>query len=93
MKKIAKKTIIVFVLKILHNYTSVDNPATQTFISNYLNDIGVRCDRKTVGRNIKYLMEIGVPIRKSNKQNNGYYYDFNDDNFFKRHKIGEKVNV
>ena len=39
MKTIAKKTIIVYVLKILYNYTSNNNPATQTFIANYLNDI------------------------------------------------------
>ena len=93
MKKIAKKSIIVFVLKILHNYTSVDNPATQTFISNYLNDIGIQCDRKTIGRNIKYLIEIGVPIKKSKKRNNGYYYDFDNDTFFKIHELGGKIDV
>lgn len=83
MEKIAKKTIIVYVLKVLYNYTSKENCATQTFIANYLRDIGIPCDRKTVGRNIKYLIEIGVPIKKSDKNRNGYYYDRTNDKFFK----------
>lgn len=92
MDKIAKKTIIVYVLKILFNYTTNENPATQTFIANYLNDIGIPCDRKTVGRNIKYLIEIGVPIKKSNKKK-GVYYANEEDRFFNVRKIkGEKEN-
>jgi len=82
MKTIAKKTIIVYVLKILYNYTSNNNPATQTFIANYLNDIGIPCDRKTVGRNIKYLIQIGAPIKKSSINKSGFYYDKINDKFF-----------
>lgn len=83
MEKSAKKTIIVHIMRVLYNYTSNENPATQTFIANYLRDIGVPCDRKTVGRNIKYLIEMGVPIKKSDKNRNGYYYDRTNDKFFK----------
>jgi len=83
MEKSAKKTIIVHIMRVLYNYTSNENPATQTFIANYLRDIGIPCDRKTVGRNIKYLIEIGVPIKKSDKNRNGYYYDRTNDKFFK----------
>ena len=91
MENIAKKTIIVYVLKVLYNYTTNDNPATQTFIANYLRDIGILCDRKTVGRNIKYLIEIGVPIKKSSKTKNGFYYDIKNDDFLKTTQIkGEK---
>ena len=72
MDKIAKKTIIVYVLKILFNYTTNENPATQTFRANYLNDIGIPCDRKTVGRNIKYLQDFGIDIQKDEK---GYFVD------------------
>ena len=88
MEKIAKKTIIVYILKVLYNYTSKENCATQTFIANYLRDIGIPCDRKTVGRNIKYLIEIGVPIKKSDKNKNGYYYDKVNDRFFRDFKGG-----
>ena len=71
-KNIAKKVIILYVLNILKALSSVENPVTQTAISNYLNDINVPCDRKTVGRNIKYLCEFGYPIKRIGI---GYYLD------------------
>lgn len=86
MQKNLKKTIIVHILKILYNYTSYNYPATQTAIANYLNDIKIFCTRKTVGRNLKYLMDIGVPIKRKHCKNGGYYYDFENDTFFVRTK-------
>ena len=71
-KSIAKKVIILYVLNILRVLSSKENPVTQTTISNYLNDINVPCDRKTVGRNIEYLCEFGYPIKRVGK---GYYLD------------------
>ena len=62
-KKIAKKTIILYVLNIIKLYSSEEYPVNQTDICNYLNDIHVSCDRKTVGRNIAYLQEFGYPKR------------------------------
>ena len=87
MQKNLKKTIIVHILRILHNYTSFDYPVTQTNIVNYLNEIDIPCSRKTVGRNLKYLIECGVPIKRKNCKNGGYYYDFEDDVFFLRTQI------
>lgn len=84
MNKIAKKTIIVHILKILYCYSSSDYPVTQTFIADYLNDIDIPCDRKTVGRNIKYLIEMGLPIVKSKGSKRGYFYDIENDRFFIR---------
>ena len=84
METTNKKTIIVYVLKILYNYTSEEFPATQTAIVNYLNDIDVPCSRKTVGRNLKYLIDIGLPIKRKQCKNGGYYYDRENDSFFKR---------
>lgn len=84
MNIIAKKTIIVYVLKILYCYSSSDYPVTQKFIADYLNDIDIPCDRKTVGRNIKYLIDIGLPIIKCRGSKRGYYYDIESDMFFKR---------
>jgi predicted transcriptional regulator len=86
MKTNSKRTVIVQILRILHNYTSPEHTVTQTAIVNYLDDIDVPCSRKTVGRNLKYLMDIGVPIKRKNVRNGGYYYDFDDDVFFVRIK-------
>ena len=79
-----KKTIIICILKILYNYTSFDYPVTQTTIVNYLNDIDIECTRKTVGRNLNYLINLGLPIKRKTGRNGGYYYDFANDNFFIR---------
>ena len=87
MRKNLKKTIIVHILKILYNYTSFDHPATQTAIANYLNDIDIPCTRKTVGRNLKYLIDSGLPIKRRYCKNGGYYYDLENDTFFVRTKI------
>jgi len=70
-KVIAKKTIIIYVLNVIKVYSSPEAPVSQTAICNYLNDIGIPCDRKTVGRNIEYLKEFGYPIKKVNGK--GYY--------------------
>ena len=71
-KNIAKKVTIVYVLNILR-HTSKHRPVSQTLISNYLNEKGITCDRKTVGRNIGYLQSIGYPVYKMG--NKGYYMD------------------
>jgi len=75
-KSIAKKIIIIYVLNVLRVYSSPENPVSQTAISNYLNDIDVPCDRKTVGRNIEYLREFGYPIKKVIGK--GYYLTAED---------------
>lgn len=84
MKANLKKTIIVHILRILYNYTSFDYPVTQTALANYLNDSGISCTRKTVARNLKYLIEINVPIKRKQCKNGGYYYDSTNDSFFCR---------
>ena len=84
MEKNLKKTIIVHILRVLYNYTSFEYPATQTAIVNYLNDIHIPCARKTVGRNLKYLMECGLPVKRKQGRNGGYYYDVDRDEFFVR---------
>jgi arginine repressor len=79
-----KALIIVHILKILHNLTSEDYPVTQTAIVQYLNAIGISCTRKTVGRNLNYLILCGVPIKRKEKSRGGYYYDAKHDSFFVR---------
>lgn len=68
-----KKTILLYVLNIIKLYSAEEHPVSQTAICNYLNDIGVRCDRKTVGRNVRYLQEFGYPIVRIPVK--GYYLD------------------
>ena len=74
-KAIAKKTIIIYILNVLKRYSSEEYPVSQTAVCNYLNDIDVPCERKTVGRNIRYLIEYGYPIKKV--YGKGYYLDKN----------------
>ena len=81
MKESHTKGIIVHVLRVLYCYTSKEHLVTQTHIAQYLNDIRIPCDRKTVGRNLKYLMDMGLPIVRTGR---GYYYDMEKDNFFKK---------
>ena len=59
-KQIAKKTIILYVLMMLQKGSSPEHPITQTNIANVINSMGIPCDRKTVGRNIDYLIDFGV---------------------------------
>ena len=66
-----KRVIILYVLNILKLYSTEDTPVTQSAICNYLNDVGISCDRKTVGRNIKYLIKFGYPIERRGIK--GYY--------------------
>ncbi len=84
MRKNSKKTIIVYILKILYNYTSSDYPATQTAIVTYLNDMNIVCSRKTIGRNLQYLIDMGLPIERKTAKNGGYYYNHAKDIFFYR---------
>ena len=72
-KKIAKKTIILYVLKMLQEGSSKEKPTTITAITNVLNSLGVPCERRTVSRNIEYIMEFGYPVVKI--KGGGCYYD------------------
>lgn len=75
-KKFPKKLIILYVLNILKALSSSENPVSQTAICNYLNDIQITCDRKTIGRNIGYLQKFGYPIKSVPRR--GYYLDFEE---------------
>ena len=90
MMESAKKTVIVYILRIMYNFTSEEFPVTQTSIVTFLRDNDIECSRKTVGRNLKYLMDIGVPIKRRQEKNGGYYYDVEEDDFFKRSPILDK---
>ena len=77
-KNIAKKTIILYILKMLEDYPNDKPPITLTNIAKTLNAVGVPCDRKTVGRNVNYLIEFGCPIVRDK---GGYCYLKKDENY------------
>ena len=68
-----KKVIIIYILKLFENFFDETLPMTKTTIAKVLGRFGIECDRKTVGRNIKYLTQIGCPIKKN--KTGGYYFD------------------
>ncbi|MBP3592860.1 MAG: hypothetical protein J6K14_10305 [Clostridia bacterium] len=67
-----KKQLILLVLNELNINSDENHPLTQTQIARNLSGEKYTCDRKTVCRNIKFLQEMGYPIKKSKK---GFYFD------------------
>ena len=63
-KSIAKKTIILYVLKMLQEGSSKEHPITLTNMTKVLNSMGIPCERRTIGRNVDYLIDFGYPIKK-----------------------------
>ncbi|MDY6367238.1 MAG: hypothetical protein SPL13_01810 [Clostridia bacterium] len=59
-----KRLIILFICDLLEKGTSPDNPFSITKITNALNKLGIKCERRTVSRNINYLIAYGKPIIK-----------------------------
>ena len=66
-----KKYLIVLILRILETHTDKQTPLSQVNIAKMISPM-YPCDRKTVCRNIKFLMQIGYPIVKTAK---GFYMD------------------
>ena len=67
----SKKQLILWVLNVLNNESDANNPITQTKIADVISNM-YPCDRKTVSRNIKFLQEMGYPIKKTGK---GFYIE------------------
>ncbi len=68
----SKKQLILLVLNELSINSDKNNPLTQTQIAKNLSGEKFTCDRKTVCRNIKFLMDMGYPIIKTKQ---GFYMD------------------
>ena len=66
-----KKHLIILVLKLLETESDKEHPLTQTKIADLISEV-YACDRKTVGRNIGFLKEMGYPIVKTPR---GFYLD------------------
>lgn len=65
-----KRLGILATALILQTYSDETRLFTQNMLVGWLADFGIACDRKTVGRNIAFLREIGYPIVKTPR---GFY--------------------
>ena len=72
-KDYATKTIIIHIFGVLQKYTSEEYPVSFSDIAKFLQGKVKSCDRKTVVRNVNYLIEDGFPIIKTN--DGKCYYD------------------
>ena len=73
ISKVNKRLIILYILDLLEQGTSITKPFSITRITNALNNLGVQCERRTVSRNVNYLIAYGKPIVKL--KNGKVYYD------------------
>ena len=62
----AKKYLIILILKYLEANSDEKHPLTQTRIAEEISEV-FPCDRKTVGRNLRFLKEVGYPIKKTSR--------------------------
>ena len=60
----SKKQLILWVLNLLNNESDERHPITQTKMAEIIS-LRYPCDRKTVCRNLKFLQEMGYPIKKT----------------------------
>ncbi|MBQ2719493.1 MAG: hypothetical protein IJF73_05440 [Clostridia bacterium] len=66
-----KKTLSILTLRLLETATSKRRPMTQVEMAALISS-KYPCDRKTVGRNIRFLRDLGYKIIKTPK---GFYMD------------------
>ena len=70
----SKKQLILLILNELNANSDENNPLSQAQIAKNISGEKFLCDRKTVCRNVKFLMDMGYPIKKKEK-NKGFYMD------------------
>ena len=67
-----RKCSIVITFLLLEAESEARKPLSQSFLADFANDVGCPCDRKTIGRDIKALIAMGCPIKKTPR---GFYMD------------------
>ena len=67
----SKKQLILWTLNILNRESDENHPITQTRVAEIISEV-YPCDRKTVCRNIRFLREMGYPVKKTGK---GFYME------------------
>ncbi len=68
-----KKSTILYVLKILKECSNEEHPISQIVMAKTLQKMGIKCDRKTIARDIDCLIECGYKVVK--KDNKGCYLE------------------
>jgi biotin operon repressor len=68
--KMPKKSTLLFTVKVLENLATEQTPLSQSKIADELDRMDHACNRKTVGRHIALLKEMGYPIVRTAR---GYY--------------------
>ncbi len=63
-KNNSKKLTILYVLKILKEGSNKEHPISQSIIAKTINLLGVKCERKTISRDIDALIAFGYDIVK-----------------------------
>lgn len=72
-----RKLNIIYLLKILEDYTDAEHPLTQKEIAEKMErEYGVTCERKAIARNIGDLQDAGYDIVQMPRK--GYYLDSRD---------------
>ena len=59
------KITILYVLKILKDGSDKEHPISQSVITKTINLLGIKCDRKTISRDIDCLIKFGYDIKKN----------------------------
>lgn len=80
MKENKQKIKLIKITEYLKSESSKDRPLSTKQIIEYLNEMGITCDRRTLYRDMNTLSEQGVNVVKTESgRENGYYIE--DDSF------------
>jgi len=72
----SKKLTILYVLKILKDGSNKDHPISQAMVTRTINLMGIKCDRKTIARDVDCLIKYGYHIVKI--KGGGCYFNSSD---------------
>ena len=73
MNKIPKKIAFLYIIKLLKEGSSKENPFNYSNIAKALNNFGIKYDRKTVSRDIDMLSRTGIYAGSGWNKDNVYY--------------------
>ncbi|MBR1855425.1 MAG: WYL domain-containing transcriptional regulator [Lachnospiraceae bacterium] len=74
-KSEGQKVKILYILKILEEFTDEEHPMTTAELIRRLEDQGISCERKTIYNDIAQLVDFGYDIvQVSNRRGGGYYF-------------------
>lgn len=74
-KSEGQKVKILYILKILEEFTDEDHPMTTADLIKHLEAQGISCERKTIYSDIAQLNDFGYDIvQVSNRRGGGYYF-------------------